>query len=92
MLDFSLIKRWLSIFSSFASRWPQNRKDKPARDFRNELRRRGRGMPGPFRHGYARLLDYFDESELLEGGHTIIEADLFNNLAIFEPQHGVVYL
>src|SRR2546426_5131683 len=45
-------------------------------------------MPGPFRHGYGRLWDCCDESELLEGGHAIIEADFFNDLAIFEPQHG----
>jgi hypothetical protein len=73
-----LIKRSLSIFSSFANRWPQNRTDKPPRDCSNAVCEKGRGMPGPFRPGYARLLDCCDESELLEGGHAIIEADLFN--------------
>ena len=45
-------------------------------------------MPGPLRRAAARLLDCCDESELLEGSHAIIEADLFNDLAVFEPQHG----
>src|SRR5215468_12564249 len=45
-------------------------------------------MPSPSRHRCARLLDCLDESELLEGGHPIIEADLFNDLALLEPQHG----
>jgi hypothetical protein len=45
-------------------------------------------MPGLLRHGYVWLLDSLDESKLLEGGHTIIEADLFYDLAVLEPQHG----
>ena len=45
-------------------------------------------MPGPFRPGHARLVDGCDESELLEGGHAIIEANLFHDLAVVEPQHG----
>src|SRR5215468_1983594 len=85
--DFSLIKRSLSIFSIFANRWPQNRTDKPPRDCSNAVCEKGRGMPGPFRPGYARLLDGCDESELLEGGHAIIEADLFNDLTVCEPEH-----
>jgi hypothetical protein len=40
------------------------------------------------RHGYARLVDGGDEAELLEGGHAIIEANFFHDLAVLEPQHG----
>jgi hypothetical protein len=54
------------------------------RDGRHQLGRKGRGLPGLLRHRCARLLDGFDESKLLEGGYAIIEADLFNDLAVFD--------